>query len=130
MPFSRGAEKWRAEARNCLKAELICLLFAFFERVCACRSAEILLFSEAAPSRVDDHKTLQQSFRDDTQFGKNGFVAILRIFEHVLYCNKVITGNDAFMLTVVMTDRTFTAVLYRFVGENILCMSKSIESGS
>ena len=102
------------------KTEAIRLLIIFSWRVSASRSTKILLLFEAAPSRVDDHKAFQHSFRDDTQFRKNRFVSVLRIFEHVLNSNEVIAGDDAFMLAVVVTNRTFATVLYGFMGEDVL----------
>ena len=51
---------------------------------------DVFRFAESAPARIDDYIALQQPFRYDAQLREHGFVAVLRVLQHVLDCNEII----------------------------------------
>ena len=63
---------------------------------------------------------IRDSLSNDPEFGQHGLVSILAVFQHVLNRYEIVTGNDPFMLVVIMTDRPFAAVLDGLMGQHIL----------
>ena len=79
--------------------------------ICGGRCLQIILFLKPAPSGIDNDKSFEQSFGNDTELRKDSFVSILGIIENTLNSNEIIPGDNGFMLVKISAARPFSTIL-------------------